>query len=412
MSTLTRNDGTEFVMQAYRELLRGNKKTLLCQRVRLLAEQHGQFVRLFKKSYNEYEAVFSRDAGYLLGESVKQYFGQIQNLIFCEALPNSSDVLLVVVRGCNVYLDTMIASKNIRTELMPLLTDEKAYQVIVSGSVPLKQQPANDAFCLPAESVYSFELLDAPLLPRLPLVRGLQLLPLPLALKAEHLTNQRISIGLVLLATFLIVGIGYWVLIPSKITPIHPMVKPSANLYLTYDAALMTPAPNKQLHELYNLISILYSLPGWQAVKIDFHDHQYQITVTSFGGDFAALTTWATQQGFHFQLTPTAALLLTSSQLPPRAQPQAIYSVQPVLTAIIDQLDDALHEKNISLTEPVIHGNITEMPFGINLTNSSPQTLLLIGSRLHDLPISMTHIELNLKPGMINGTINLSAWGT
>ncbi len=411
MSTLTRNDGTEFVMQAYRELLRGNKKTLICQRARLLAEQHGQFVRLLKKSYGEYEAVFSREAGYLLGESIKQYFGQIQNLIFCEALPNSSDALLVVVRSGNVYLDTMVASKNIRSELMPLLTDQKTYQVIISGSVPLKQQPANDAFCLPTESVQSFELLDAPLLPRLPLVRGLQLLPLPLALKAEHLTNQNISITIVLLAAVLIFGIGYWIFSPSKITSIQPQTKSLANIYQAYDAALMTPSPGKQLQELYNLVLTTYSLPGWQAIKITFSDNKYQITVTSLGGDFEALTTWAAFHDFNFQLTPNAAVLTTASHLLVRPRPNDIYSAQPVLTTLIDQLDDVLHEKNISLNQTIAHGNVTEMPFVIHLTDSSPQTLLLVGNRLHDLPISITHIELNLKPGIINGTINLSAWG-
>src|SRR3990167_5154520 len=262
MSTLTRNDGTEFVMQAYRELVTAEKKNLISQRVRMLAEQHGQFVRLFKKSYGEYEVVFSREAGYLLGESVKQYFGQAQNLIFCEALPNTPDVLLVVVRGGSVYLDAIVAPKNIRTELMPLLTEEQAYQVIISGLVPLKQKPANNVFSLPPELVHSFEMLDAPLFPRLPLIRHLHLLSLPLALKAERLNGQPISMAIIFLTAIIILGIAYWIFSPKKTMPINPTPTSTTDLYQVYNQALMTPAPHQQLFELSQLVQILYSLPG------------------------------------------------------------------------------------------------------------------------------------------------------
>lgn len=418
MSTLKRDDGAEFVMQAYRELVSADKKTVVGQRVRLLAEQHGQFVRLFKKNYSEYEAAFSREPGYLLGESIKHYFGHIENLIFCEALPNSNDVLLVVIRSNNVYLDTMIASKNIRAELTPLLTELQTYQVIISGAVPIQQKEplktkaANEIFYLPSDSVHSFESLDAPLFPRLPLVRSLQLLPLPLALKAERLTNhQTLSLTLIFLGAALLLGLGFWVLTPTKTIPPQPITSSADALYQPYITALTTPSPTGQLEEVYNLITRLYGLPGWQAVRINFSAGQYRITVTSLGADFAALTDWAQHYQFGFQLTSNAALLTLTSSKPPRPRPQDIYPAQLIVTTLIDQLDNALHEKNITLSQSTIHGNITEMPLTINLTDASPQTLLLISAQLRQLPLSLTSMELNLKPGIINGTINISAWG-
>lgn len=412
MSTLTQSDGTEFVMQAYREQLIAKKKSLISQRVRLLAEQHGQFVRLLKKRHDEYEAIFSRESGFLLGETIKYYFGQVQNLIFCEALPNSSDVLLVVIRGGNVHLDATIPSKNIRSELMPLLTAQQTYQVVISGTVPLTQKSHENGFVLPAECVHSFEALNAPLFPRLPAIRGLQLLTLPAALKAERLNNQNMPLLAMILAGCCVLGLAYWSFSPKEKTIAIPsMTTEAADTFQVYNQALMTPSPRKQLAELRQLIQQLYGLPGWEALKITFKNHQYQVTVHSLGGDLEILNQWAATQGFNFQLAPNAAQLILSSHTLARVRPENIYNAALVLTALIDQLDEALGGKHITLEESKNHGNITEIPFSINLSNASPQTLILVGDTLLHLPVSINHIELTLQLGTVSGVINLSVWG-
>ena len=110
MSTLVRSDGTQFVMQAYRELLSAKKKSQIIQEIRFLAEQQGQ-----------YEAVFSTEPGYWLGESIWHYFNQPKNLIYCEALPDSAQVLTVVIQQGSVYIDSQMLASSLQLELLPLM---------------------------------------------------------------------------------------------------------------------------------------------------------------------------------------------------------------------------------------------------------------------------------------------------
>ncbi len=410
MSTLVRDDGTPFVMQAYRELLTAEKKSLLAHRVRLLAGQHGQYVRLLKKGHGEYEAVFSPESGYLLGETVKQYFGHPDHLIFCEALPNSTDILLVVIRDGSVYLDALIAAKNIRHELLPLITNPEKYHIVTSGSVPIEWHPESNAFTLPHELVYSFEKLDEPLFPRLSVIRSLQLLSLPLALRAERLTGQPFYVALLFVAAIAI-GLGYYWLQVHKDQRQKPAVETVPAAYQIYDQALITPAPQRQLNETYNLIQVLYSLPGWKATAIHFRDHRYDVSVSSEGADLEALNTWAKQHEFQFQLTQSSAILVGNSATPPRPKPDNIYSTQLVLTAIIDELDGMLHGKRLSIQQTIHHDAVVEVQLSLALQEDTPKTLLLIGETLKDLPVTINQFELTLKPGSLSGTINLSVWG-
>lgn len=408
MSILTREDGVQFVMQAYRELLTYKKKSVVSQRVRSIAEQQGQFVRILKKEAGQYEAVFSRDSGYLLGESVKHYFNEAQNLIFCESLSHGTDILVVVVRAGSVYLDALVPVKNLSYELTPLLTKEQTYQVVISGNVPLKENGLN----LPAELFSSFETLDEPLFSRLPTLKNLQLLPLPLALKAEHLTRQPIPIVLFIILVLLLIT-GVWSFFPKQSAQEQPKIAQiQTNPYNAFYQALSTPAPDKQLTELASTITKLYTLPGWTATKVSFNGVQYQIAVLSDGGTLRGLNTWAKENQFDYHLTSKEAELTIKSTLHARRKPHAIYPSKPIINLLVDQLDILLQGKHIVLTKISQHGKAQETMMTIMLKGVAPQLLVMIGQELKGLPLAINDIHFTVTPGALNGTINLSVWGS
>ena len=70
MSLLNRPDGVQFVVQPYRERIAIGKRAVMVQRIRLLSEQHGQYVLLSPLGQDAIEAVFSKESGYLLGETI------------------------------------------------------------------------------------------------------------------------------------------------------------------------------------------------------------------------------------------------------------------------------------------------------------------------------------------------------
>lgn len=410
MPTLTRNDGTQFVTHAYRASLTDVKKTSLRKQVCKIAEQQGSFVRLFKKETGQHTAVFSREPGYLLGESIKHYFHQTQNLIFCEAMPNSADVLVVVVRAGNVYLDALIATENLHSKLTPLITEHDSFQVITSGDVPLKESITAHGFCLPTELVISFEILEDSLFPRLPTLKSLQLLPMPLALKAEQLTTRRIPF--ITLAVIMVCGIiSWWALTLSQQASPQSHIHSVADPYRAYNQALSTPAPEKQLNELVAVIQTLYTISGWQPTRIVYHNAQYDINVTSNNGSLETLNAWAKENHFGYELTAQAAILTKQSALTSRPAPTSIYQHQHVLDLLIDQLDILLLGKHIRLQQTTAHGLLKETTVTITLQDVSSPLLIIIGQTIKDLPLTMNKISLTITPDAINGTINLSVWG-
>src|SRR3990167_1150336 len=102
MAYITREDGERFVIPSYRDVLSAKKPSLLKKEVLLLSSNYGEYVALQRKNIQQYEAAFSPDPGYLLGETVWHYFKRPIDLIYCEAIPNTNHAILVIVKGGSV----------------------------------------------------------------------------------------------------------------------------------------------------------------------------------------------------------------------------------------------------------------------------------------------------------------------
>ena len=86
MTRIAHEDGVQFILQPYRETITGAKKQLLLQKLQLLSNQHGPFVRLFKKAVNTVEAVFALEPGYLAGETIYRLLMDGDELISIQQL--------------------------------------------------------------------------------------------------------------------------------------------------------------------------------------------------------------------------------------------------------------------------------------------------------------------------------------
>lgn len=412
MSTLVRSDGTQFVMQAYRELLSVTKRSQIVHEIRFLAEQQGQYTRLFKKGQNQYEAIFSTEPGYLLGESVWHYFGEPNNIIYCEALPDSAQILVVVVRSGSVYIDAQILGSSLQSELLPLMTGDFKYRIITSGNVPLRKAESFGTFRFPKDLIASFETLQVPLFPQLPALKSLQLQPLPLALKSEHLSFG-FSTPLILLTTLALIFGGWWALTPKEegVSFRPPLIRTMVSPYAAYYRALTTPAPDRQLAEMVATITQLYLLPGWSATKLQFNGKRFHVALRSDGGKMSGITQWAKQRGYQFHLSSRGAEVIYQSRLTSRAKPTALYASTQVVTQLVDHMTQLLHHNAVSLGETRQRGDVRATRLTIHLDEVSPELLDLVGRELNHLPLALTSVDITIHSGLMNGIIQLSVWG-
>src|SRR6185436_11059386 len=117
----------------------------------------------------------SQESGYLLGESIWHYFKRPFDLIYCEAIPGTTEAILVIVKAGSVYLDGSFPVDSIPEELLVFRTQQNNFYIYIQGNVPISERPSPEKFSLDPSSVRSFKVLDTPVFPTLPLVKTFQL---------------------------------------------------------------------------------------------------------------------------------------------------------------------------------------------------------------------------------------------
>lgn len=416
MPILKRADGIQFVIHAYRELLQPAKASLLRSEIRMLAQNHGEYVRLFKLSSGEIEAVFSRDPGFLLGEAVWQYFGKPADLIYCEALSEINVAALVIVRSGSVYVDSKISFANIQDELASIVMGDNQYAVYLYGDVPISQSKQRGKFVIDATQMTSFTLLEKPLFPVLPVNEDLQLQPLEFALRSDVIGRaipwRWVFIG----ASVVILGFAvyYWATTrtpPPKVQPLVPVAAP-VDPYLSYKNALRTPAPEKQLAELAAVMNTVYLLPGWQVSSVTFQNGKYTISVTSVGGSMMVLNQWARNHGMRMMLSAAQVSLSLTTRLLSRAAPQTIYTLRPLVYYLIDRINQILPQRGITLGDINHYDNYKTANLALQLTNVAPSVLALIGRQFINLPVKITKIQVTPgKGGLLSGMVGITVLG-
>ncbi len=415
MSILLRNDGTHFIVQAYRERLAITKRSTGVQKVRLFSEQHGQYVLLTLAGADSLEAIFSKEAGYLLGETIWHYFDRPKNLIYCERLSNEHNrVLLVVIRDGSIYLDNQVENDKLRSELLPFMTVQDSFRIVTCGEVLLAQTESPGHFVLPKNLVESFENLTVSVYAQLPVLQSCRLLSLPLALKSPLLGTKIPTIAIASIIAVLVVGA--WWLVASKPIPKVAAEKPAAhnadNSYTDFYNAMHTPSPLKQLSELIQTVEQFYGLPGWQADGINYNGGQYHVQLIRQGGTVQWIMQWADRHHYSMNLDSEKVELILPSQLTTRLKPRSLYSLPQVVASLIDELDRLLKDQVITVGDVKEFGKTKTRNITINLKDISPDVLALVGDTLgNNLPLSITAINVNVNNGMLKGTIQLSVWG-
>lgn len=413
MPILKRDDGIQFAIHAYRELLAPAKSSILRSEIEMLARNHGEYVRLFKLQNGQIEAVFSRDPGFLLGEAVWQYFGKPNDLIYCEALPEGHFAIIVVVRGGYVYLDTKIPVNNIPDELASLVTGHNQYDIYVYGDVPISPTKERGKFTFDKSQVKSFTKLQDPVFKNLPVDESLQLQPLEFALRSQKI-GKRSPTLIIAIATLLLLLAGWYFFQRGKAPPPveQPQaIKTTADPFATYRETLTAPAPDKQITELATVIGILYGIPGWQATGVTFDGSNYTIQLNPMGGTVQLLNQWANTHNMSMTLTPQGVILTLPSTLNKRTAPDTIYPLQQAIYIIIDKINQVLPERSVTLASTLNLPYYKSATLNIQFNNISPEVLKLIGRQLTNLPVKISNANVTISQGLLSGAISVTVLG-
>lgn len=411
MPYITREDGERFIIPSYRDVLSAKKTSLLRREIQLLSQNYGDYIALQRKNINQYEVAFSPDPGYLLGETVWHYFKRPLDLIYCEAIPNTFEAILVIVKAGVVYLDGSFPLDAIFDELVIFRTQQNNFEIYIHGDVPISETPEEGKFSLDRSSIKSFNVLPEPIFPILPIVKSFQLQLVETVLKgrgigAIPLRNFVIGfIGLVLL-------VGGWYLLTSEKTPeLQQVFIPISRPYQAYINALSSPDPAEQIRWIANNVISLSTLPGWTPDEYTYQNNLVSVSVKSLGARTDLLFSWAKANHSNVEVQTTGFFITLGTGFRTRPNPQTISDLDRVIAVLLDAISYILPGNTLEVSEATSREDYKERTVKINFEDITPSTLDLIGQQLRNLPLVLSKVSIKIDKGKLSGLILLKALG-
>lgn len=409
MAYLTREDGEHFVIPSYRDVLSAKQKSIVKKDVLLLSQSYGEYITLQKKGPSQYEVAFSPDSGYLLGESIWHHFKRPLDMIYCEAIPNTTEALLVIVKAGSVYLDGSFPLESIPEELIIFLTQQNNFEIYIYGDVPISQMPETGKFSFEANSVKSFTVLDKPVFATLPLLKTYQLQPVEYVLRTQGIgvfPTRQIVLGI----AALVLGWMLWSYLTTE-KAAAPEKPPEVNPYLSYNSLLATPAPDQEMSQFLNAAKSFFAMPGWNPVRITYAKGILKAGVQSTGGSTQALFQWASSHRSSVIIQQDGIFVVMDISVPNRAIPRTIAPVKQVIGILIDKIATVSPGNTLKLGEFDNKGVFTDVPLTISVTDMSPAVMALIANQLKDLPLVLQSVTVDVDNGQYTGTIIIEALG-
>lgn len=410
MAYITREDGERFVIPSYRDVLSVKKQNLLKREMLLLSASYGEYATLQKKNADQYEVAFSPDPGYLLGETVWHHFKRPVNLVYCEAIPDSDEAILVIVKSGSVYLDGSFPIDSIPEELVVFKTQQNHFDIYLYGDVPISRTPESGKFMFDADSVKSFTLLPAPVFPTLRTVKTFQLQPVDAVLEAKGIgvfPLKKVILGIVFLG---LVWTGYTFITTHK-KELPRVIVGAVNPFQLYIDALTSPSPAEEIKRFDRTLALLLTAPGWYPETLVYSNGKVVAAMKTQGVRTNVLFEWAKKNNATVDILPTGFFVTFSFTQLNRFPPTQIHEVKEVVGSLIDRLSYILPGNNLALSATANKGRYSEVNLTLNVSNVSINTLDLIADQLKNLPLILSKVSVTYDNGAISGTINLTALG-
>jgi len=410
MAYITREDGERFVIPSYRDVI-AKRKALLKEDLLQLSAKYGEYITFHRRGLAQFEVAFSHEGGYLFGECVWTYFKRPVDMIYCEAIPDTTEAYLVIVKDSGVYLDGTFPLENIAEEILVFTTQLNNFEIYTYGDIPLSQEPLEGKIALDPQSIKSFNILNEPLFQHLPVVKQYQLQLLDVVLRQQGIGVFPVKYVIVVAVLLGLAWMGYtYVNIHKKAMPVV-QAPPPPNPFLAYNNALASVPPEAEVDTVVQSINTLTTMPGWVPVDLNYKNGKLTVNVQSLGTNIRILYAWAEENNATVALQQKGFSLTMDLPLSPkRLKPDKIYPLDRVIGSLIDRMAVVMPGNVITVSTTKSQGVYKQSDLTINVSEVSPETLALVGEQLQGLPLILTAIALKINHG-VTGTLTLQALG-
>lgn len=409
MPYITREDGEHFVIPSYRDVISAKQKATAKKEILLLSKSYGEHITLQKKGSVKYELAFSPETGYLLGETVWHHFKRPVDMVFCEAIPDTTEVILVVVKDSSVYLDGSFPSESVAEELVVFLTQENNFEIYVHGDVPIAEVPDDGKFGFEASSVKSFSVLEEPVFPKLPLLGIYKLQPVEAVLKANGIGVAPVK-ELGIIAGIIVAVGGMWMYLTAPEPP-PPMVVKKGDEFKKFKKALSTPSPEDIVITVVDTFNQFLLAPGWNTNKIEYEKGTLKSRMLSYGGEIESLMQWGKKNNINVVIDGQGISLVKKVKLANRPQPKNIFPIDQIIAKTIDDMHIVFKGDVVKVGNARKYRKYKSVAMSITAGPTTQPLVKLSAKQLSRKPlrvVNMTYSEIN---GVVTEKINLEALG-
>lgn len=412
MPYLTREDGERFIIPSYRDVLSAKKPSLLKKEIMLLTVNYGEYITLQKKGPEQYEVAFSHEPGALLGENVWQYFKRPRDLIYCEAIPNTSEAILVIVKSGSVYLDGTFPLDNIAEELIIFQTQQNNFDIYIYGDVPISKERQEHKFSFDPSSVHSFTVLERPVFPTLPVVKAFQLQLVDVVLKSQGIGIFPLKKIIAVIILLGLVWFGYLFISTHK-KELPQVIVGVVNPYQLYIDTLTSPNPSDEIKAISQQMTALLTISGWFPANITYANTNNILSaqMKSYGARTSILFSWAAKNNADIDVKSDGFYINIPINIPNRYPPMTINQLNEVIANLTDRLSYIIPGNPLTVGDIKVQGRYKETDITITFADTSISLLTIIGQQLRTLPLVLTSVDMTTSNGNLSGTIVLKALG-
>jgi hypothetical protein len=336
-------------------------------------------------------------------------------MIYCEAIPNTTEAILVIVKSGSVYLDGSFQIDSIPEELLIFKSQtNNNFSVFIHGNVPISQTEEEGKIAFDADAVKSFEVLSEPAFPTLPTVRTFQLQLLDVVLNAYGIGALPIKKIVIVVGSLLFVYFAYDYIASHKKVVIPTTFIPVSNPYQAYTEQLASPDPAKLLHNLVPALNSLYSIVGWAPGKMTFtpgEPSKLRVGLLRAGGSVESVLAWGSQHGIKVEILTDGLyvnLVIPSSR---RDAPKTITSLQSILSTMMDRMLYVMPSTPIQLTAINDRKVFSEADMTMVIPEATPVILDVISTYIAGMPLVLTKADFQINDGYLSGTLTFKALG-
>ena len=166
------------------------------------------------------------------------------------------------------------------------------------------------------------------------------------------------------------------------------------------------------MKEMGTVLSELAIAPGWVLSQLNFSNNRYTAHFTSQGGDLETLESWAESHRFTMATASSNLTITIPSKLSARVKPTKIYSLDKLVSFLVDDLNNFLENSNgVSVGEKQTEGRASSVELKLNLSSVSPEFLVVLATEVNQLPVVITSVNLSMGDELLNGTMIMTVWG-